>query len=517
MTDVAVAASTVVRPTRCAVFPMAEVLVVVGLFTVYLVIPPGADPHVIWACLLLQYVLLAAALIRPVTVRPGVTCYVTTEFLFLFLAYLVFFYPYQLHVLGIYDVSRSAFFRSSFAEQSNGAILLSTMAVFGFRAGLRVLRMPQSSHGPKEARVGRFDRIPAQSLILPIFALQFVLISAYLAFGWRGAGESRYTGWDAATMVASPLVEGVYWAIIVLCMVSMALWVLPNSHTGTATSAILAVSGLISGCWALRLLINGDRNAFLLIALVGVAGVLTFRIRLGRWALGLLVVGAVAMYNAAEAVRAGRVGSWGDLVAGMLGRTASATYNGDTSFNISTVSVRAVLAGVPELIDYGYGFYKLIGVGGIIPFIRGMMVPGDVTYTQSSQVVSELLLGSRPRWGVGSNVIVDVYADLGALAVPLLLFMLGLFVAYVQRGVMRLPESPWRAVLYLVTLALIAETPRYSLDFAVRPLAWVVGLFFVVSLLPTGRRASANETTAPSARSLRPGRSAGTSLSLRSW
>lgn len=492
------------KPRR-ADFPMIEVLLIVGLFTVYLVVPPGADNTLIWACLVVQYAVLAAALMRPVLVRPGLKCYVTTEFLFLFLAYLIFFYPYQLHVLGSFDVSRSTFFRNAFAEQSNQAILLSVMAVVGFRAGLRVLRMPAPLDGPSRIRGNRLDRVPTQALVLPVFCLQLVFIGSYVAFGWRAAGEARYSGWEVATLVASPLVEGVYWAIIVLCMVAVALWILPSAHTGAKVSAFLTLSALVSAGWGLRLLVNGDRNAFLLIALVAIAGFLTFRVRVGRWGLGLMLVGAMAMYNAAEAVRSGRVGSWADLVQGMLGRTAASTYNGDTSFNISTVSVRAVLSGVPELIDYGYGFYKLIGIGGIIPFIRGIMVPSDVTYTQSSQVVSELLLGTRPRWGVGSNVIVDVYVDFGAVAVPVLLFGLGLFVAYVQRGVVRQPDSPWRSVLYLVTLALIAETPRYSLDFAVRPLAWVLGLFFVVSLLPIGRRVPANGTRPPS----EPGRRTG--------
>ncbi|MGK2868614.1 MAG: O-antigen polymerase [Mycobacterium sp.] len=478
---------------------MVETLAVLGLFTVYLVVPTGANTAVIWTCLAVQYVVLAASLGRPVTVRPGLSSWVTTEFLFLFLAYLIFFYPYQLHVLGIYDVSDSTFFRDSFAEQSNHAILLSAMAVVGFRAGLRVLRMPEPTAVAAEQPTNRLDRVTVQALVLPVFVLQSIFIGAYLASGMRASGEARYSRADLATVVASPLVEGLYWAIVVLCMVSVALWILPASHTATQVSAILSLSALISGCWGLRLLINGDRNAFLLIALVAVAGFVTFRVRVGRWVLVLLGVGAMAMYHVVEAFRAGRINSWDEFVQGMLGNTAASTYNGDTAFNISTVSVRAVIAGVPDLIDYGYGLFKLIGVGGVIPFIRGLILPRDVTYTQSSQVVSELLLGSNPRWGVGSNVIADVYIDFGAAAVPVLLFALGLFVAYVQRGVVRQPDSPWRGVLYLITLAFIAETPRYTIDFSVRALVWVTALFWVVSMLPTGWRGRARGTTPPSA------------------
>lgn len=495
--------SLVVRPRgarrgRRADFPMLDVLAILFLLTVYQVVPSGANIALIWSCLAVQYAVLAASLMRPVTVRPGLPSYLTTEFLFMFLAYLIFFYPYQLHVLGKYAVTDSAFFRDVFAEQTNHAILLSVMGVIGFRAGIRVLRMPESGSLTGPHPTNRLDRVTVQALVLPVFALQVVFIGSYLAAGHRAAGEARYASPDRATVVASPLVEGLYWVIVVLCMVSLALWVLPGSHNNIQISAILSLSALVSGLWALRLLVHGDRNAFLLIALVAVAGIVTFRVRVGRWILVLLAIGAMALYNAVEAIRGGRVGSWHELIQAMLGNTAASAYQGDTAFNISTVSVRAIIAGVPHLIDYGYGFFKLIGIAGVIPFIRGIIVPKDGTFTQSSEVLNQLLLGDNARWGVGSNVIADVYLDFGVAGVPLLLFGLGFFVALVQRGVVRQPDSPWRAVLYLITLALIAETPRYSIDFSLRALVWVTVLFWVVSMLPGGWRPRGRGTTSPS-------------------
>jgi oligosaccharide repeat unit polymerase len=462
--------------------PLAELLLSCVLLAAYATVPLGVDSAIIWGCLLLQYGLLVAAVQRPVIIYRGLPTYLTAEFLFLFFSYLVFFYPYQLHVLGIFDVSKSAFFQDTYVNESNHAILLCSIGTVSFRAGIRALRAPALS--PDEAhrhrQTNRLDQVKTNALALPIIGLQLLLIATYSVLGWTAAGEGRYSG----QIAGGPVVEGVYLAIIVLSMASVALWVLPASEEDPRSEFIL-LSGILSSLWAVRLLMNGDRNSFMLIAIVAIGGFVTFRFRGGRWVLAILCATAIGLYNAIEAFRSGKIGSLVDFFLGGWGVTAS-SYGGDTSFNISTVGVRAALASVPEHIDYGFGLYKLIGIGGIIPFIRGLVIPPDIPYTQSSDVLNDILLGEWASWGVGSNVIVDIYVDFGVLAVPILLFTLGLFVAFVQRAVAQLPDSPWRGVCYLMTLALTAEIPRYSLDFPLRPLVWTLLLFWVVSLIPIG-------------------------------
>lgn len=455
---------------------MFEILLVLGLLALYNAVPQGADPTILWSCLLAQYAIVLGTVLRPITVWPGLPTFVSTEFLFQFFCYLIFFYPYQLHVLGIYDVSRSAFFQNTFADLSNQAIILSLIGTLSFRAGVQALVVRVADVAEIECRPRRLDEVTSHALALPVFVLQVLLIAMYVAFGWQAAGEGRYSG----QVEAGPLVEGVYLAIIVLSMIAVALWVLPSSK-GAGRSAFVSFAALLAVLWATRLLFSGDRNAFLLIAIVGVGGLVTFRVRTGRWVLLALGIVAIPMYNAIEALRSGRISSVFEFFSSS--GAAAASYGGDTSFNISTIGVRAALARVPEAIDYGYGLYKLIGAAGVIPFIRGQMVSPDVTYLQSADVLNDILLGPRARWGVGSNVIVDAYVDFGVLAVPIMLFGLGVFVAFVQRAVTRMPDSPWRSVIYLMTLALIAEIPRYSLDFPVRPLVWTLLIFWAVSVL----------------------------------
>ncbi len=465
---------------------IGSALVVLALFAVYTVVPPGADSMVLWICVVAQYLIIAASVLRPTVIYRGIPTFVTAEFLFQFFAYLIFFYPYQLHLLGIYDVSQSAFLENTYVDECNQAIILSLIGTISFSAGVRALGISRTSVEELDRQATRLDDIPGHVLAIPIFTLQVSLIAVYETLGWRAAGEGRYAG----QIDSSPVVEGVYLLIIVLSMIAVALWILPSSKDA-GSSTFLALAAFTAAAWAVRLLLNGDRNAFLLVAIVYVGGVVTFRLRAGRWLLLALGVIAIPMYNAIEAFRSGRIGSVLDFFS--REGAAAASYGGDTSFNITTIGVRAALARVPEAIDYGYGLYKVIGAAGVIPFIRGQIFPADVPYLQSADVLNDILLGPHARWGVGSNVIVDAYLDFGVLAVPIMLFGLGVFVAFVQRAVTRMPESPWRSVMYLMTLALIAEIPRYSLDFPVRPLVWTLLIFWAVSVSrkqgrPSGRQ-----------------------------
>lgn len=461
--------------------PLLEFVLLIALLTAYETVPYGNNSVVIWACLLLQYALIIGAVRKPLVIYGGIPTYMTAEFLFLFFSYFIFFYPYQLHELGIYDISRSAFFGNTFVEHANHAILLSSMGMVAFRAGIRALGSSAIKKAAcRDSRRTQFDEVEVRSLAPVVFILLTILTAIYSSFGWRAAGEGRYSG----QVTGGPLVEGVYLAIVVLSMVAVALWILPQSQAGRRP-ILVTLSLALASFWATRLLLSGDRNSFMLIAIVALGGVLTFRVRAGRMLLAALCAVAIALYNGIEAARSGKSSLVDFFLSG--GRVLVDAYGGDSSFNISTISVRAALAAVPEYIDYGYGFYKLIGLGGLVPFIRGLIVPPDTSYTQSSDVLSQILLGDWAHWGVGTNIIVDIYVDFGAYAVPVVLFLLGLFVASVQRNLMLYPDSPWRIVFYLMTLALIAEIPRYTLDFPLRPLVWVVLLFWTVSLVSKTR------------------------------
>ncbi|MBV5246889.1 O-antigen polysaccharide polymerase Wzy family protein [Mycolicibacterium sp. PAM1] len=416
---------------------------------------------------------MVAAVWRPLVIKPELPTYVSAEFLFLFWSYLIFFYPYQLHVLGIHDIAHSRYsVLSTFSEQANHAVVLSLIGTVAFRGGLRTLKRPPAAGTLQPSSLRRLDRLGVEDLALPLLALQVVLLVAYQFFGWRAAGEGRYSG----TTAGGTLAQGVYLGITILSMVAVALWICVPQFESSKRPILLTLSALLSVAWAARLLVAGDRNTFLLIAIVTIGALFTFRIRAGRWLLIVFCGVAVALYQAIEELRAGRISS-------LLEFFTNTPSDSDSSLNLSAISVRAALSAVPEYIDYGYGIYQVVGLAGVIPFIRGAVISPDASFTQSSDVLNAILLMPSARWGLGTNVVTDAYTDFGFIGVPTLLFIVGLGVAYIQKSVRICPTSPWRVTFYLVSLALVAEMPRYALTFPVRPLTWVLFFFVVVSFL----------------------------------
>lgn len=473
--------------------PWPEIGLIAVLLSAYATAAPGINSALVWSCLSLHYAMLLASLWHPSRVWRGKPTYISIEFLFLFFSYLIYFYPYQLHVLNIANISRSGFIQGyTFTDQSNSAILIASIGMLAFRGGIRALALSDPApdttgqNRRHENATGPLDRLSPNTVALPVFFLQALLISGYLAAGWKAIGEGRYSGETSTNSVA----EGVYLLIVILSMVSFALLVYPAAER----SVFIPLSALLSALWAVRILLNGDRNSFLLIAIVAIGGLFTFRISAGRWSLLVLGVSALSLYNAVEALRRGDVGSLFDFYLG--DNVATNSHDGDTSFNNTTIGMRAALAGVPQYIDYGYGLYKLIGLAGVVPLIRGFVIPSDAPFKASSDVINDIVLGGPSAgWSLGTSVIADVYVDFGVVGVPLLLFSLGIFGSYVQHALTVRPASVWRAVLYLMTLALFAEIPRYAFVFPVRPIFWTFLLFFAITLFSRSRAGSGKSDT----------------------
>jgi hypothetical protein len=260
------------------------------------------------------------------------------------------------------------------------------------------------------------------------------------------------------------------------------------SSTGVRLPVSLLVCLALSAYWALRVLLLGDRNSFLLIAVIATAGIFTFRVRAGRLLLLLLVVASLFLYNAVEVARDNRGTTISTLFSSLTtgsGQGASLTKDkGDSSFNITTVGLRASIFAVPDPYPYGNGKYKLIGVAGVLPFVRGLTLGSGIGFTDTSEVLTAVMLPPKPGWNVGSNMISDSYIDFGVPGVIALPFLVGSFAAFTRRR-LRSGEGDYTpsVVFYLLTLALLTELPRYSIDFPVRILAWTALMFGAYRLL----------------------------------
>jgi len=144
------------------------------------------------------------------------------------------------------------------------------------------------------------------------------------------------------------------------------------------------------------------------------------------------------------------------------------------------------LAVTPGQENYGFGKYQAVGAAGIIPFIRGALIPESVRFTDTSQVLNYYILGDNAQWSVGTNLLSDTYMDFGPLGVPVLLFFLGWFAATMQHRAAVAPNSQAERILYLMTLAFFTQYPRYAVSLPLTTLVWSAALMFGLQKLFIG-------------------------------
>jgi hypothetical protein len=460
-------------------------LALVSLLTIWFYeAPDGASPSVIWPVLILFYILFARSLRRPVEIKAGIRSYATVELLFMVFYYVLFFWPYQMAVLGQLNLYKSKFLMATFVDESNRAIILASLALVSFLAGIDTRREEELLEAPFPEVAGSARDRDYRGLAPVLFALQVGLIAIYLGFGLRSQGEGRYTGTQSGGVVA----DGISLLILMTCLISIAMYI-AFSSTGMRLPISLLICLSLSAYWALRILLLGDRNSFLLIAVIAIAGIFTFRVAAGRLPLLLLVVASLFLYNAVEAARDNQRATISTLFSSSL--TTGSDHGaplvkdkGDSSFNITTIGLRASIFAVPGTYPYGNGKYKLIGAAGILPFARGLTLGSGTGFTDTSELLTVVMLPPNPGWNVGTNMISDSYIDFGIPGVIVLPFLVGRFAAYTRRR-LRSPKGDYTpsVVFYLLTLALLTELPRYSIDFPVRILTWTALLFGVYRVL----------------------------------
>ncbi|GAB2644094.1 hypothetical protein GCM10027270_35040 [Nocardioides ginkgobilobae] len=271
------------------------------------------------------------------------------------------------------------------------------------------------------------------------------------------------------------IAEGLATVITTLAMATIA--VVLAARRREVPLGILGVVGILaSSAWALLSLNYGDRNTFLLVALSALVTLSLTTLYIGRSLLALLMLIGFIIYQIVENSRSIDGGTLSQIV----GSGAQAFTDRESSFNISAVSVRAALALSEETGNPQLGTYKLVGVLGIFPFIRGYLFATTDGPLTSADALTSYLLPPSAGWSVGSNVIADIYLDLGLLGLIICMLLLGWVVGRWTAWWSENPMDPYRLLMYSPMVALVAELPRYSLDFPVRPLFWLALLVAIV-------------------------------------
>lgn len=464
--DVGPAHETAPRPALDWMFRSLECFALAGFVVLFYLVPDGATTWVLVINLVVFYLLLGRAIIRPDRIQPWLPSHITIEVLFLGFSYIIFYYQYQLAVLGAGDLRRSVYVVNTFADGSNRAITLATVGMLAFTLGFRVPRQATYAGPTRSTDVEhRFFGGMATATSTALLGLA----AMYLLAGWRSAGEGRYTG----TTSEGTGVEGVSSAIMMLCMMVAALWVYAKAAK-LRIPAMLAIGLLVALAWTMRLLVFGDRGAFMLFALVLAGGYFTFVRRASPILLAVAMAVWMFVYRSMEVLRFTpdwyRSGNIWDLI---FNSPYAKQTSGESSFNVTTIGLRATVEVFPELQSYTYGVLKLMQFTTIIPFSGAFYLPYlNPDYTSSAIMLGDIMLPASADYEPGTNVVSDSYIDFGVAGVVILLFAIGWFAKMMRNSVARDPGDPLRIVMYLLTMAMFAELPRYAIEVPARTLAW---------------------------------------------
>jgi oligosaccharide repeat unit polymerase len=451
----------------------------------FAIVPAGASSTTIALNLVIFYAVLARSLVLSDRIGWRVRTNITIESLFLIFSLLVFYLPYQLYLLGLSDIDFSRFLGNTYPNGTNRAIILSSIGILSFVFFYRLIARPGQSVDDTYARVTSESNFRALTATTALILVG--LISLYLSLGWRTAGEGRYSDSENGGILA----EGVSQLIVTLAMISLALYVcaIASRYPLTLMTYVGVAASLF---WLIRAAGFGDRNNTLLLLLVLAGGLFTFRWRMPLFVLALSTLFLLALYNISEIVRmpTGSIPANANYLDYIVSGAPS-SQGDESSFNITTMTVRASVETVPSSIPFQFGYFKVIGILGIFPFSRGLfqtLFPSQ--YSTSADLLGNVMLGPSATWNVGSNVISDSYLDFGVVGVIIILGILGALGALLRNSVAARPHDPARIAMYLLALALLAETPRYSADFAVRSLVWAAMFLVVVQHLSARRRGS---------------------------
>lgn len=434
-------------------------------------VPLGTSPSIIWLCLGAFYWCAIKAVLSPVRFEEARPSWITGEILFLVFAYILLFFPYQLSVLNATDLWFSRFVEFAFVEYTNPSLLASTSGVLAFSAGIRLL---PSRNTPPVLSFESKNYVDA--FLLMAIALQLGVISMLaVSGGLAQMSEGAYMG----STTNDRTQDGLYLLATVFSMMGSAgVWYRRWRHNYFGIIAIVCVA--VSTTWGLVLILLGDRNSFLLISIVTLAGLSLFFYRIGPTMIASLLIFAIIGYNVVEVSRQSATRDFSSLVSAIQSKE-NRDFS-ESSFTNTTVTSRAAFALVPASYPYFFGKFKAVGVAGVVPYSRGLFVNPNDTFITSADVITAGVLGNRSTWSLGTNVISDVYVEFGVIGVPLFLLTVGLLIAFVTRKFLQYRSMKW-SIIYMMSVALLAELPRYSIDFPVRPLVWT---FVLLSMFGVG-------------------------------
>ena len=436
--------------------------------------PLGMDDHWVYFLMLVYSLGIISIIYR--AMREGAplrAAVATPNALFSIFFYVLFVGPYVAAISDFRGLEDNKFLVPSYLEWINPSLLITAYYYFSFAVGAWIgFGGRHESAGVNEGANQRLMDFDGKSCVNLRNATTWLLLLTIVAvFGTdaRTLMSGEYTGLGAGSATA----DGIYYLATHFSMAVVALsFALPNSMF--SNSMRFDWRNAIAVTWALTLLVAGDRNNFLLIAAVMFSGLAVVDRKISIPVLCISGAVALGVYNLVEVARSSGARTLSDLLLLAINFDfGNSSTIEDSSFGLTTITMRGATALSATDSSIAGGWYKLVGFLGVIPYSRGLLpVPVDGLYT-SAQAVTREILGEDPSWSLGSNIIADMMLDFGIAGGAIGLAAIGYLGSRLATAALS-QRSTFGCALSVLIASLWFELPRYSADFPVRSLAWFV-------------------------------------------
>jgi oligosaccharide repeat unit polymerase len=443
----------------------------------YFVIPKGVDKIIMTLSLLNFYILFFFTL-KNKTKFVFDTNFKTDTFFMIFY-YLIFYLMYQGYLLGLNGLNSR--WLSGFEEYANISLITSCIALNAFCYGIT---SKFKIHNQEKSNV---ILVPTSQFAYKTLAIVLALITMLLLFFYLKSGLSvllvgRYTGsrtGDVAT-------DGVFNLLTLFSMINLSLS-LYFYYFFRKFKWYITFLLILIGIWIIILLIIGDRGHLLYFGLIFLAAYSSLFKKVTIKYLFIYMFIGLSFYKVIELSRKLDDRSFTNIVETTEEFFSSNNADGgffseDNSFFTTTVGFRGTFHLVPYHYDYTFGHYNMVGILGIVPFSRSLILNKN-EFATTSDFLTTKLRGKYSVMGIGTNVVSDLYIEFGLIGVILFMYILGKYIYFVENEVRKRSHSVVWFVLYFVSLASISEIARYTYSSPIRTCVWAFVFIKVFTIL----------------------------------
>ena len=428
----------------------------------------GANKLLIWSCLIIFYFNFLACIRKPLQIVSGIKTYIKIDVFFMLFFYIIYYYPYQLYVLGLKNLNQTKFLDATYSEYANKAIIMSTIGLLAFQLGYQYFNA-NLNHTI-------IHQISKKYYRLLIGTILFFIVLILIIFAKTGM-TTLFAGAYVGSKMGSATYDAIFGLVTYFVLLGVAESVYSYVINKKLTLNILIFSA-VALAWTIALMVIGDRNTFFLVSVVALAGIFTYMRGISRKQIIVGIFAALFLYQIIEISRVSESRNLTSLLDAFS--TVTNESEGELeigSFDITTIGNRATYK-VTENRGVFYGKFKLISLASIFPYSSRLFVDPNDVFTGSSNILKDEMIGLNKTWGVGTNIISDCYLDFGFLGVIIIMFGIGRFGGYVKTNAQRNINSPKWMFIYIITLGYYSELARYGFDFPLRSIAWTYLLFF---------------------------------------